>query len=101
MQRNRKNVFDCNRQKYKILVSHMRGHMGFWEFLCLQIVIFDSLSQHLEKLTSESLKMIGGASTLFFLAASLTIASASSTRPWVISHRGDSGMNLHNQIGVY
>lgn len=51
-----------------------------------------------ERLTSVSLKIVTGASTLFFLAASLTMASASSIRPWVINHRGDSGMNLHNQL---
>lgn len=51
-----------------------------------------------KKLTSASLKITVGASTLFFLAASLTMASASFTLPWVISHRGDSGMNLHKQF---
>lgn len=49
-----------------------------------------------EYLTTVSLNITGGASTLFFLAASLTMTSASFTRPWVISQRGDSGMNLHD-----
>lgn len=49
-----------------------------------------------EHLTIVSLNITGGASTLFFLAASLTMTSASFTRPWVISQRGDSGMNLHD-----
>ena len=49
-------------------------------------------------LTWDCLKITTGASTLFFLAASLSMTSASSTLPWVISQRGDSGMNLHGNI---
>ena len=45
--------------------------------------------------TSVWVKMTSGAVTLFFLAAALKMASASSTRPWERSNRGDSGMNLH------
>lgn len=46
-------------------------------------------------------KMVSGAVTPFFLAASLSTASASSTLPWDSSHRGDSGMSLrHNELGV-
>lgn len=44
--------------------------------------------------TSDALKMTSGAVTLFFFAASLTMASDSSTRPWARSHRGDSGISL-------
>jgi len=38
--------------------------------------------------------MTSGGLILFFLAASLTMASASSTLPRDSSQRGDSGMNL-------
>lgn len=39
-------------------------------------------------------KMLGGTWTPFILAALLTIISASATRPWERSHRGDSGICL-------
>ncbi|TNN29685.1 hypothetical protein EYF80_060165 [Liparis tanakae] len=39
-------------------------------------------------------QMAAGGWTPFLLAASLRTASASSTRPWLSSQRGDSGINL-------
>lgn len=54
--------------------------------------------------TSDALKMTSGAVTLFFFAASLTMASDSSTRPWARSHRGDSGISLgfdHGEKGKW
>lgn len=42
----------------------------------------------------EPSKMISGTSTLFILAAFLSMASASAIRPWDRSQRGDSGINL-------
>ena len=48
-----------------------------------------------------STKMISGAITLFLLAASLSMASASFTLPWDRSQRGDSGINLHKKILVW
>lgn len=44
--------------------------------------------------------MTGGASTLFILAAFLSVASASSTLPWERSHRGDSGITLQGVKGT-
>lgn len=46
------------------------------------------------KLTLQSAKMTLGAWTLFHLAAFLIMASASSTRPFESSQRGDSGISL-------
>lgn len=45
-------------------------------------------------LTLKFWKMTGGGSTLFILAAFLTMASASCILPCVSSQRGDSGINL-------
>lgn len=45
-------------------------------------------------LTSLGSKMVEGATIPLILAALWMITSASLNRPWEMSHRGDSGMNL-------
>lgn len=49
-------------------------------------------------LTCKGIKMTDGGLTLFFFAASLMIASASSIRPRDSSHRGDSGTYLPREV---
>lgn len=46
---------------------------------------------------SPALNMTSGAGTLFHLAALRMTSSASSTRPFCKSQRGDSGIKLHTQ----
>ena len=58
------------------------------------LAIYAAAIRTIRYLTCKALKMACGASTLFFLAASLSMASASSTLPCESSQRGDSGMNL-------
>lgn len=50
--------------------------------------------------SSETPKMISGAGTLFCLAALRMTRSASSTRPFCRSQRGDSGINLNREMKV-
>ena len=68
--------------------------------MALSIVMFQNkhfFKDTHDKLTSAGVKMACGHSTLFLLAASFSMASASPTLPRESSQRGDSGTNLGRQ----